>query len=83
VEGRHPQFPSLLALIDGRVVTHVPQKNQFREPKKILYVVPLCEPDTPSWSSCGDSSIPSTLTIEEEVVYPWETDVAVSHMTDV
>ncbi|KAJ8421808.1 hypothetical protein Cgig2_016546 [Carnegiea gigantea] len=42
IEGRHPQFPNLPVLVDGRVVT-----------------------------------------IEEDVVYPWEIDVAVSRMTDV
>ncbi|KAJ8423713.1 hypothetical protein Cgig2_016464 [Carnegiea gigantea] len=74
-EGHRPQFPSLLALIDGRVVAHVPSKNQFKEPKKILYAVLIHEPGTPSWSSYEYSSTPSILSIKEDVVYPWEIDV--------
>jgi len=65
------------------VVAHISPKNQFREPKKIPYAVPIYEPDTPSWSSCEYSFTPSILSIKEEVVYPWEIDVAVSSMTDV
>jgi len=69
--GRHPQFPNLSVFIDGGVVVHVPPKNQFMEPKKILYAVPIFAPGTPSWSSCEYSSTPSILSIEEEVSYPW------------
>ena len=36
-----------------------------------------------SWSSIQYSSTPSILSIEEEVVYPWEIDVAVSSLSDV
>ncbi|KAJ8439000.1 hypothetical protein Cgig2_012996 [Carnegiea gigantea] len=78
VEGLHPQFPSHLTLIDGRVVVHIPPKNQSREPKKIPYVVPIFEPRTPSWSSCEYSSTPSILNIEKDV----EIDVAVDRMVD-
>jgi len=69
MEGRHPQFPSLPALIDGWVVACIPLKNQLREPKKISHAVLIYEPDTPLWSSCEYSSSPSILSIEEEVVY--------------
>jgi len=82
MEGCHPQFPHLLALIDGQVVACVPPKNQSREHKKNPYDVPVYEPITP-WSNCMYSSTPSILSIEEEVVYPWEIDVTVSRMTDV
>jgi len=68
--GHHPQVPSLSALIDGRVVVHIPPKNQFKEPKKIPYAVPIFGPSTPSWSSCEYSSTPNILGIEEEVSYP-------------
>ncbi|KAJ8428175.1 hypothetical protein Cgig2_015616 [Carnegiea gigantea] len=67
VEGRHPQFPSLLAFINGRVVAGVLPKNQCRELRRISYAVPLFEPGTPSWSSCEYSSIPSILSPEVEV----------------
>ena len=83
MEGRHPQFPNLPALIDGRVIACIPLNNQFRELKKIPYVVPVYEPGTPSWSSRDYSSTPSILSIEEEVVYPWEIDVAIFRMADV
>lgn len=73
--GRHPQFSRLPAYIDGRMVAHVPPKNQFREPKKILYGVSVVEPGAPSWSSCEYSSTPSILSIETEVSYPWEITV--------
>lgn len=79
----HPQFPNLSALIDGQVVTHTLPKNQFGEPKKIPYVVLIYEPSTPSWSSYKYSSTPSILSVEEEVIYPWEIDIVVSRMTDV
>ncbi|KAJ8424845.1 hypothetical protein Cgig2_030072 [Carnegiea gigantea] len=80
--GRHPQFPSLPALIDGEMVAHILPKNQFRKPKKIPYTVPIFKPGTPSWSSCEYSSTPSILNIEEDVVYLWEIDVAVNRMHD-
>jgi len=83
MEGLHPQFPSLPTLINGRVVKHVPSKNQFRESKTIPYVMPIYELGTPSWSSCEYSSTPSILSIEEEVIYMWEIDVLVSRTTDV
>ncbi|KAJ8433719.1 hypothetical protein Cgig2_004348 [Carnegiea gigantea] len=47
-EHHHPQFLSLPALIDDRVVARIPTKNQFREPKKGPYPMQICEPDTPS-----------------------------------
>ncbi|KAJ8433087.1 hypothetical protein Cgig2_014135 [Carnegiea gigantea] len=47
VEGRHPQFPNLPALIDGRVVAEVARQNKCREPKKIPYGIPIFEPGTP------------------------------------
>ena len=72
MEGHHPQFLNLPTLIDGRVVACVPPKNQFREPKKIPYIVPVYEPGTPSWSTYEYSSTPSILSIEEDVIYPWE-----------
>ncbi|KAJ8444462.1 hypothetical protein Cgig2_024026 [Carnegiea gigantea] len=37
MEARCPQFPSLPALIDGRVVVYVHPKNHLKEPKKIPY----------------------------------------------
>jgi len=80
VEGRHSQFLSLLALIDGRVVAQIPPKNHFREPKKSPYVVLIFELGTPSSSSCEYSSTRRICSIEEDVVYPWEIDVAVDHM---
>ena len=43
----------------------------------------IYEPKLPSWSSCEYSSMPSILSIEEEVVYPWEIDVAISCMSNV
>ncbi|KAJ8428571.1 LOW QUALITY PROTEIN: hypothetical protein Cgig2_021629 [Carnegiea gigantea] len=76
VEDQHPQFYNLPALIDGRVVAGVPQKNKCREPKKIPYVVLLFEPSTPSWSSYEYSSTPSILNPEVEVTYPWEITIA-------
>ncbi|KAJ8424705.1 hypothetical protein Cgig2_025454 [Carnegiea gigantea] len=81
-EGCHPQFPSLPALIDGRLVAYIPPKNQFRELKKIPYVVPLYEPGTPSWFSCEYSSTPSVLSIEQDIIYLWKIDVAVDYMHD-
>jgi len=45
--GHHPQFPGLLTLIDGRVVAYISSKNQFGEPKKIPYVVPILSPTSP------------------------------------
>ena len=81
VEGQHPQFSSLLAFINGRVVADVPRKNKCRELKKILYAVPLFEPGTPSWSSCEYSSTPSILSPEVDVTYSWEITVA-NYMTD-
>lgn len=82
-EGRHPQFPNFPAKIDGQVVANSPRKNQFWEPKRIPYAVPIYEPRMPSWSSCEYSSTPTILSIEEEVVYPWEIDVPASRITDV
>ncbi|KAJ8430101.1 hypothetical protein Cgig2_007165 [Carnegiea gigantea] len=55
----------------------------FREHKKILCTVPIYELSTPSWSSYEYSSTPRILNVEEDVVYPWEIDVVVSHITDV
>ncbi|KAJ8434807.1 hypothetical protein Cgig2_033529 [Carnegiea gigantea] len=81
VEGRHPQFPSLPAFINGRVVAGVPRKNKCREPKKIPYAVPLFEPDTPSWSSCKYSPTPSVLSPELEVTYPWRSLMAKTKST--
>jgi len=72
MEGRRPQFPSLPTIINGRVVACVPPKNQFRETKKIPYAMLIYESGTPSWFSCEYSSTPSVLSVEEEVVYPWE-----------
>ena len=43
----------------------------------------IYEPGTPSWSSSEYSSTPSILSIKEEVVYPWEIDVLISHINDV
>ncbi|KAJ8444860.1 hypothetical protein Cgig2_029791 [Carnegiea gigantea] len=83
MEGHHPQFPSLPALIAGRVITYIPPKNQFREPKKITYAIPIHHPDMPSWSSCEHCSTPGILSIKEEVVYLWEINVAVSCMNDI
>ncbi|KAJ8434187.1 hypothetical protein Cgig2_004658 [Carnegiea gigantea] len=76
-------FFGLLTLIDGRLVAYIPLKNQFREPKKIPYVVPIFGPNTPSWSSYEYSSTPSILSIQEEVSYPWEIDIATPSLTDV
>ncbi|KAJ8430928.1 hypothetical protein Cgig2_033556 [Carnegiea gigantea] len=81
VADRHLQFPSLLAFIDGWVVTGVPLKNQCREPKRIPYAVPLFEPDTPAWSSFEYSSTPSILSPEVEVSYLWEITI-VGFMND-
>ncbi|KAJ8436373.1 hypothetical protein Cgig2_032194 [Carnegiea gigantea] len=81
VEGLHPQLASLPAFIHGRAVTVVPRKNQCREPKKIPYAMPLFEPGTPSSSSCEYSSTPSILSLEVEVLYPWEITIA-DYMTD-
>ena len=69
MEGRHTQFPSLLALIDGWVVANVPRTNQFRESKKIPYAVPIYELGIPLWSGCEYSSSPSILSIKGDVVY--------------
>ena len=70
-----------MAKIDGLVVAlPPPPKNQFREPKKITYMVPIYKPRTPSWSSCEYSL---NLSIEMEVVYPWEINITISHMSDV
>jgi len=44
--------------------------------KKIPYVVPLFEHDTPSWSNCKFSSTPSIFSPEVEVTYPWEITTA-------
>ncbi|KAJ8451405.1 hypothetical protein Cgig2_017796 [Carnegiea gigantea] len=76
VEGRHPQFSNLPALIDGQVMAEVPRQNKCREPKKIPYAVPIFEPGTPSWSSCEYSSTPSILSPEVEVTHPWEITIA-------
>ncbi|KAJ8432368.1 hypothetical protein Cgig2_021902 [Carnegiea gigantea] len=76
VEGWHPQFYNLPALIDVRVVAGVPQKNKCRESKKIPYTVALFEPGTPSRSSCKYSSTPSILSPEVEGTYPWEITIA-------
>ncbi|KAJ8420465.1 hypothetical protein Cgig2_031988 [Carnegiea gigantea] len=76
VEGRHPQFPNLLALVDGRVVAEVLRQNKCREPKNIPYAIPIFEPGSPSWSSCEYSSTPSILNPEAEVTYPWEITIA-------
>jgi len=65
------------------VVTHIPLKNQFREPKKIPYAMLIYKPGTPSWPSCEYSSSTSILSSEEEVVYSKEINVAISYMTDV
>ena len=65
------------------MVACIPPKNQVREPKKIPYVVPIYELGMPPCSSCEYSSTPSILGIEEEVVHPWEIDVAVFGMIDV
>ncbi|KAJ8428790.1 hypothetical protein Cgig2_009975 [Carnegiea gigantea] len=65
VEGRHPQFLSLPACIDGRA-----------EPKKIPDAVPLFEPGTLSWSNYEYSSTPIVLSPEVEVSYPWEITIA-------
>ncbi|KAJ8429329.1 hypothetical protein Cgig2_026559 [Carnegiea gigantea] len=81
VEGRHPQFSNLPAFIDGRVVAGIPEKNRYREPKKIPYDVPLFEPGTPSWSSCKYFSTPSILNPEVEVTYPWEITIT-NYMPD-
>jgi len=81
MEGYHPQFPSLLAFIDGQGVMTAPQKNQCREPKKIPYQVPHFELGTPSWSSCEYSSTPSVISADVEVSYSWETTIA-EYMTD-
>jgi len=40
----------------------------------------IFEPDTPSWSNCEHCSTPSILNIEEDVVYPWEIEVAIDRM---
>ncbi|KAJ8434745.1 hypothetical protein Cgig2_001948 [Carnegiea gigantea] len=66
VEGQHPQFSSLPAFIDGRVVASVSRKNKYRGPKKIPYAMPLFEPGNPSWSSYEYSSNPSILSYEVE-----------------
>ncbi|KAJ8426226.1 hypothetical protein Cgig2_003851 [Carnegiea gigantea] len=81
VEGRHPQFSNLPTFIDGQVVAGVPRNNKYREPKKILYAVPLFESGTPSWSSCEYSSTPSVLSPKVEVTYPWEITIA-NYMID-
>ncbi|KAJ8428264.1 hypothetical protein Cgig2_000326 [Carnegiea gigantea] len=47
VESCHPQFPSLPAFIDGRVVMGIPPKNQCKEPKRIPYEVPFLTPALP------------------------------------
>ena len=80
--GHHPQVPSLLALIDDWVVAHIPLKNQFREPKKIPYAVPIFEPSTPLWYSYEYSSTPSILSIKEEVSYLWEIGIASPGLSD-
>jgi len=82
-DGFHPQFPTLLAKIDGRLVVSFPLKNLFREPKNIPYIIPIYESGTPSWSCCEYFSTLSILSIKEEVVYPWEIDVALSRITNV
>ncbi|KAJ8421004.1 hypothetical protein Cgig2_021763 [Carnegiea gigantea] len=81
--GHHPQCPSLLVLIDGWVVACIPPKNQFREPKKIPYVVSISEPGTSSWSNCKSCSTPSILSIEEDVSYLWEINIAAPSLIDV
>ena len=63
MEGRHPQVPSLLAFIDHCVVAHIPPKNQFSEPKKIPYALPIYESGIPSWSSCEYSSTLASLAL--------------------
>jgi len=42
----------------------------------------IFELDTPSWSSYEYSSTPSILSIEEDVVYPWEITMVVDCMLD-
>ena len=44
--------------------------------------MPIHGPDTPLWSSYKCSSTPSILSTEEDVIYPWEIDVAIDHMLD-
>jgi len=46
-------------------------------------MVPIYEHRPRSWSCCEYSSTPSILIIEEEVVYPWEIDIAISRMSDI
>jgi len=65
------------------VAVHIPLKNQFREPKRIPHAVSIFEPSNPLWSSCEYSFIPSILSIEEEVSYMWEINIAATSMTDV
>ncbi|KAJ8423646.1 hypothetical protein Cgig2_006677 [Carnegiea gigantea] len=67
VEALHPQFPSLLAFIDGQVVANIPRRNKCREPKRIPYTVPRFEQGIPSWSNYEYSSTPSILSLEVEV----------------
>ncbi|KAJ8419343.1 hypothetical protein Cgig2_003520 [Carnegiea gigantea] len=66
VKGRHPQFSNILAYIDALVVAGIPQKDKYRELKKIPYAIPLFESGIPSWSSCEYSSTPSILSPEVE-----------------
>ena len=42
----------------------------------------IFESDKTLWSSCEYSSAPSILSIEEDVIYPWEIDVVVDRVLD-
>jgi len=50
--------------------------------KTIPYSLPMYEIIDCMWSSCERSSTPRIMSIEEDVVYPWEIDVAVNRMLD-
>ncbi|KAJ8421109.1 hypothetical protein Cgig2_009238 [Carnegiea gigantea] len=73
---------SVRAVMPSLEVTSCIEIDQFREPKKIPYAVPIYKLDIPLWSGCEYSSTPSILSIEGDVVYPWEINVAISRMTD-
>ncbi|KAJ8428712.1 hypothetical protein Cgig2_028195 [Carnegiea gigantea] len=59
-----------------------PPSSDDEEPNKIPYAVPIHEPDNPSWSSCEYSLTLSILSIERDVIFPWEINVAVDRMLD-
>ena len=57
-------------------------KKISRKPKKIPYALLVHEISYNLWSSCERSFTPSILSVDKEVVYLWEIDVAINHITD-